>query len=196
MHHPAAVRAWTSAIIACVNLLYYGPREVKASPFLPSAAQTRVHSVLVKRVSDFVGEIGSWPTQSEIQNYFNLSEGYATSGGNAVPLGELGGVPPSAADVDTAGVLDTYNPQLAAQVREPSLLLLPPRERPLTLRRPCRLLHTSYPKLVRTNVRVGLQKLMPRRSIWKHHGRPVIGGSFGIQKNGRRASSDFRSARE
>ena len=46
-------------------------------------------------------------------------------GGGPLPLGARCGVPDRAATVDTAGVLDGYDSELAEIVRDPWCLLLP-----------------------------------------------------------------------
>ena len=48
-----------------------------------------------------------------------------------IPLGEHAGVPDVAATVDLASVLDRCRPDMAKQVRQPTAVLLPVRERPV-----------------------------------------------------------------
>ena len=64
------------------------------------------------------------------------SDPYAAGREGFRPLGLVAGVPPVAADVDTAAVMNTNLPDLARQVREPQMLLLPADQRPALLRRP------------------------------------------------------------
>ena len=64
------------------------------------------------------------------------SDPYAAGREGFRPLGLVAGVPPVAADVDTAAVMDTNLPDLARQVREPQMLLPPADQRPALLRRP------------------------------------------------------------
>ena len=88
-----------------------------------------------------------------------------------------------AADVDLAAAIDASEPLLAAQVRDPRQVLLPPAERPARLRRPFCLLDTTYGELVRSTVRAGMQVMRPRRTIMKHHGRAVMAGGFAVPKS-------------
>ena len=83
------------------------------------------HQQLAARVADFVGDVSEWPSDSEIDEYLNLAEGYEPKAGTAVPLGDLGGVPPTASDVDLASILRESDPEMADQVLYPDKLLLP-----------------------------------------------------------------------
>ena len=74
-------------------------------------------------------EPGGSPGAEEIRDYLHLDvadAGYCVRRGAARALGTRGGVPARAGKVDLAETLDKYYPDLAAQVREPRLLLLPP----------------------------------------------------------------------
>lgn len=63
-----------------------------------------------------------------LDQFLRQSQFYGASGA-VLPLGVRGGVPDKAADVKLADHLDSYDPSLAAQVREPGLVLLPVRKR-------------------------------------------------------------------
>ena len=109
-----------------------------------------------------------------------MAADYSPAATAALPLGSLGGVPPSAVDVPLQTVLQDSAPLLARQSVEPSLLLLPASRRPGAVRRPAKLLAKTYPALVRRNIKVGLQRLAPRRKVWRHNGRLLEGGAFAV----------------
>eukprot|EP00971_Amphidinium_carterae_P286189 5682629-Amphidinium_carterae.1 len=79
--------------------------------------------------------------------------------------------------------MNEIDPFLARQIIHPRDLLLRPSERPSVLLPTHSMLAPSYRKLVERNVTVGLQKLVPMGKVWKHHGKPLIGGAFGIRKS-------------
>ena len=116
------------------------------------------------------------PVRGQIWTKFEKTSGTPTRMRDTVPLqfpnGERGGVPPSAASVPLAGVLAKSDPVLAAQVTEPSTLLLPRRLRPLRLQRCHTMVAKGYPHFVRRCVGTGLHCMRPRRSIFKFRGRP------------------------
>eukprot|EP00972_Heterocapsa_arctica_P114021 16440313-Heterocapsa_arctica.AAC.1 len=65
-----------------------------------------------------------------MNEHLRQTDGYAPKVDTAIPLGELGGVPPLAADVPLSRILQRHLSGLSRQVEEPSELLLPPRSRP------------------------------------------------------------------
>ena len=172
----SAGRAWVNVIIAALNLLHAGSEEGAVCSSSPTAAHSRIHEQLCESVSGFLGELSDWPSDTEIREFLRLSEGHLPSSGAALPLGELGGVPPSAAEVSVSEVLRKSHPELARQAEEPTSLLFPPPLRPESVRKPHALLHKTYAKYVLRNVQVGLQRLAPVRSVFKHRGRPLVGG--------------------
>ena len=72
---------------------------------------------------------------------------------------------------------------LQSKLNHPSALLLPKRLRPTHIPKPFCKLHDAYPEYVKRNVKAGLQKLLPRRSIYKIKGRPLYSGAFAVPKN-------------
>ena len=136
-----------------------------------------------RRVQEFEAEAGPWPALEQILDLLRLDASYAVRAGGSLPLGSRGGVPPRAGAVDLAGVLDKRFPELAAQVREPRLLLLRARERPKKLRRPFVRLDSTYKELVQRNVSSGLQRLVPEEAVWKHAGRTLKGAGFAVAKD-------------
>ena len=138
---------------------------------------------IFNRVDGFLSEAGAWPTDSEINECLRTTSGYSPGGGVAVPLGDKGGVPTLAADVHISEVLASSHPEAARQARDPSALLLPLQERPLVQKKCYSRLHKSYPKLVQRTCASGLQRLVRGRHVWKHAGKRMVGGAFGICKS-------------
>ena len=104
--------------------------------------------------------------------------GYSPEPTVAVPIGDRGGVPTSAADLDVAALLHATEPEVARQCVDPTALLLPAGRRPLRLKRCFLSLHPSYPALVLRNVKAGLQRLVRASKVWKHRGRRMAGVSL------------------
>lgn len=65
---------------------------------------------------------------------------------------------------------------MAAQVREPGLLLLPVRKRPKRLKRGYTWVSSSYPELVKRNVQAGLHR-------YKRRGVHCLAGAFAVPKD-------------
>ena len=84
-------------------------------------------------------------------------------------------MPPSAAEVSVSEVLRKSYPELARQAEEPTSLLFPPLLRLESVRKPHALSHKMCAKYVLRKVQVGLQRLAPVRSVFKHRGRPLVG---------------------
>lgn len=81
-------------------------------------------------------------------------------------------------------MLDERSKILGAQVREPTQVLLPCRERPV-LKRPFIRVDKTYDKFVDRCVRAGLQKLVQRKQVFKVRGRPLLSGVFAVPKDER-----------
>lgn len=175
--------AWTNLIVACVKLLYCWHAETAVCARAPPAAQTRmllnIHGIVVS----FLRAAGPWPSEAEIQACLRQKDGHQPSGGAAVPIGDRGGVPSSAADVSLVDVLEDTHPAAAEQARSPTALLLPPAERPQRLKKPYSRLHRTYPDLVRHNCKAGLQRLVGPNKVWKHKGKRVASGMLGVAKS-------------
>ena len=175
--------AWLNLTLAAINLLQGGRAEDCWTRLAPSAAQRRIWLSVGRRVQEFEIDAGSWPTLGQIRDLLRLDASYEVRAGGSLPLGTRGGVPPRAGAVDLAGVLEKRFPELAAQVREPKLLLLRARERPKKIRQPFVRLDVTYKDLVYRNVSSGLQRLVPESAVWKHAGRTLKGGGFAVAKD-------------
>ena len=89
-----------------------------------------------RSVATFPGQAGAWPGGNKLDLVLRAGDPYAAGREGFRPLGLIAGVPPVAADVDAAAVMNTNLPDLARQVREPQMLLLPADQRPALLQRP------------------------------------------------------------
>ena len=152
--------------------------EGSCTIFPPGAAQRRVHSIVFSHALDFLKGCGEWPGRDEIQTYLRQADDYMVSRSGTVPLGELGGVPTSAADVDVEGLLSKTHPKLAQNVAEPRSLLLAPSARPRTLRRTHVSVAATYPRYVAKTCKAGLQRLVHGSKVWKHRGKLQVGSSL------------------
>ena len=85
-------------------------------------------------------------------------------------LGVRGGVPQKAADVCLHEHLKDSFPAMADQVIRPEKLLLPSKRRPGRVKRGYTWLASSYPELVRRNVRAGLHRLKKPHQVARHRG--------------------------
>lgn len=99
-------------------------------------------------------------------------------------LGVRGGVPDKAADVPLADHLEHLFPEMSQQVRSPPMLLLSSRRRPRRVKRGYTWLASTYPELVRKNVKAGLHKLKHPHQVARHRGKPVVAGAFAVVKDG------------
>ena len=163
---------------ALLNMLYGGCGG--RSTFVTAAqhrVQTRLRSGWESMMVDFKPQ-----DLGEIQEFLKHSRHYA-GGGVAIPLGERGGVPASAATVDLQSLFQHDHPQFAQQVMEPSALLLPSRLRPRRVKRGHTWLHKSYPMLVRKNVKTGLHVLKRESQVAKHRGVLCLTGAFAVPKD-------------
>jgi hypothetical protein len=98
-------------------------------------------------------------------------------------LGVRGGVPDHAADVPLADHLESLDPTMAAQVREPRLLLLSKGRRPRQVKRGYTWLSTSYPELVKRNVQAGLHRYKKPSQVARHRGVQCLAGAFAVPKD-------------
>ena len=146
-----------------------------------SAAHQRIQTRLESGLKDMMMDFSPMGTE-EVHEFLRHQEHYA-GGGPAIPLGSRGGVPSSAATVDLHSHLLENHPDLAAQVVEPKLLLLPSRKRPIKIKRGHSWLHSSYPALVERNVKAGLHILKKGKEVAKHRGRLCLTGAFAVKKD-------------
>eukprot|EP00971_Amphidinium_carterae_P115155 2280884-Amphidinium_carterae.1 len=124
-----------------------------------------------------------WASQDEIHEVMRVVDGYVPKTSLAEPLGERGGVPDFAGAVDTHAVLSTINSAMAKQVLCPKMLLLRKALRPKRLLRTSAMLDGTYKRFVLKMATVGLQKLVRPSRVWKHNGKPMIGGCFAVPKS-------------
>lgn len=83
-----------------------------------------------------------------------------------LPSGMRAGVPPQAAAVDAAAILDEAEGRLGQQLRHPGAVLLASAQRPEELPRPFVRVDDSYWDYVRRNCQAGLQRLVaPRAAV-------------------------------
>ena len=170
--------------IALLNLIMVGGVDGATAAMSPTAAQTRVLQTITLQCRTFLRSAPGTSGESTIESY--LRDGFAYDAWvreRTLPLGERAGTPARAATVCLATALQRRRPEVARQVREPSVILLPARMRPRVLRRPYIRLAESYPGYVQRNVRSGLQTLAPLKRVIKHHGKPVVSGAFSVPKD-------------
>ena len=129
---------WLNLTISALNILHGDGWSGTVSRFSPTRAQHRVWCQLVLVLDSFRASLIPWPSLavSRSARRHDRGAGYATSSGLSNPIGLRGGAPASAALVDTASAVEATFPTISAQIRNLSILLLPPVERPRVLRRP------------------------------------------------------------
>eukprot|EP00972_Heterocapsa_arctica_P083436 12294601-Heterocapsa_arctica.AAC.1 len=79
-------------------MLYAGGEDSAPRSGSPSTSQRRILQGLYSGVLSFFEGAPAWPSQTSINEHLRQTEGYAPKVDTALPLGELGGVPPLAAD--------------------------------------------------------------------------------------------------
>ncbi|CAK9096680.1 eEF1A lysine and N-terminal methyltransferase (eEF1A-KNMT) (Methyltransferase-like protein 13) [Includes: eEF1A lysine methyltransferase [Durusdinium trenchii] len=163
---------------AVLNMLHGGGGQ-RAS-FI-TAAQTRVQARLKSGLESMMVDF-EFLDKEGVQEFLKHHQHYA-GGGAAIPLGERGGVPTSAATVDLHGLFEERFPELALQVNEPKALLLPSRRRPVKIKRGHVWLHASYPNLVRKNMKAGLHGPKKLSQVAKHRGKLCLTGAFAVAKD-------------
>ena len=146
-----------------------------------TAAQKRVQTRVRSSLDSMLVELKLLDDEN-IREFLKHRQHYA-GGGVAIPLGERGGVPASAATVDLKTQFEGRFPEFARQVEEPSALLLPSRLRPKLIKKGHTWLHRSYPNLVRRNVKAGLHQLKKPSQVAKHRGKLCLTGAFAVPKD-------------
>ena len=174
--------AWSNLTIVSLNWMHSDREELATCTHAPSAAQARVLLSIFSDANNVLSAAPRWPTEVEIRDCLRCTSNYVPGGGAAVPLGDRGGVPTSAADVSVADLLAESKTEVAKQARDPSSLLLRPCARPKRLANSFSRLHSSHPSLVQRNCKAGLQRLVRGRHVWKHNGKRLVGGASGIRK--------------
>ena len=165
-------------IQAALNMLH-GSLDVEFK--FVSAAHSRIQARLGSGLKDMMMDF-ELMSLDEIRQFLKHNQHY-TGGGIAIPLGSRGGVPTSAATVNLSEELEKDFPLYAEQVREPKLLLLPSRLRPIRIKRGHTWVNSSYPDLVRKNVKAGLHVLKKEKQVAKHRGSLCLAGAFAVPKD-------------
>eukprot|EP00435_Cladocopium_sp_Y103_P061330 s896_g23.t1 len=168
-------------IVAMLNWMHggqSGPRDD-----VLTAAHRRVHFRIACTLRAQVMTDEPVLTLQGVDDYLRHSQLYSGSG-VVLALGVRGGVPEKAADVRLADHLESHFPEMSQQVRDPTLLLLKSRKRPKLVKRGYVWLASSYPELVRKNVKAGLHKLKHPHQVARHRGKPVLAGAFAVVKDG------------
>ena len=168
-------------VVAALNSLFGGQFEAEVrSP--PTAAHRRVHARIVCALEAMV--LTDEPTLSGVglDSFLKQSEHYS-GGGVVLALGVRGGVPQKAADVCLHEHLRDSFPAMADQVIRPEKLLLPSKRRPRRVKRGYTWLASSYPELVRRNVRAGLHRLKKPHQVARHRGVVCLAGAFAVRKD-------------
>ena len=164
--------------VCILNLLHAGRRVPEVCCRRPTMAQIRCLVRMDQALLDFLREDDVFSGESELQE-FMLAGGALYGAGLAKPLGLSAGVPPRAADVNLGELLEATHPRLAAQVRDPAHLLLPPDEWPELLPSVRSILDATYSKFVDRNVAAGLQDLSDESGVAHFQGSPIVGLRLG-----------------
>ncbi|CAK9024414.1 unnamed protein product [Durusdinium trenchii] len=169
-----------NVMVAALNWLHGGQQAF--TTMVPTAAHGRVHSRLEGALRALV--MNDEPTlgPERLDSFLRQTQHY-TGTGVVLALGARGGVPDKAADVALADELAPHFPDLARQVTSPSCLLLPAKKRPRKVRKGYTWVSSTYPELVRKNVKAGLQKLKQEHQVAKHGGRLLLAGAFAVVKD-------------
>ena len=166
-------------LLGVLNWMHGGPGD---GQFTLSAAHRRVHARMVCALRAMVLTDEPILSPSGLDSYTRQTQLYSGSG-VVLALGVRGGVPEHAADVALADHLDCHFPAMGDQVRYPAKLLFPARKRPRKLARGYTWVSSSYPQLVRKNVKAGLHRFKRAHEVAKHNGKKVLAGAFAVVKD-------------
>eukprot|EP00438_Fugacium_kawagutii_P022366 Skav205216 [mRNA] locus=scaffold400:107012:120315:- [translate_table: standard] len=111
-------------VIAVLNWLHGESKRSTRDVGILSAAHRRVHARIVRTLRESVMTDDPILSRGGLNTFLKEAELYKGSG-VVLPLGMRGGVPDHAADVPLAEHLEHFAPQVAAQIRDPKMLLLP-----------------------------------------------------------------------
>ena len=170
-----------NVVISMLNMLNGSDA---AQPFAGPlrASHRRIHARIGRTLRDLVLTDDPVLSSGGLQEFLREAQHYSGSA-QVLALGEKGGVPSKAADVNLHDQLKPLFPTMAEQVVDPSTLLLRGPRRPEKIRRGFTLLSSSYPKLVRANVKAGLHVLRRRGQVAKHRGKLCLAGAFAVAKD-------------
>eukprot|EP00435_Cladocopium_sp_Y103_P023381 s313_g5.t1 len=174
-------RVGGNMVLACLNWMHGGQQQRDFQPVL-SAAHRRVHLRIEEALMALVMTDEPLLTQEGLDQFLRQSEFY-TGDGVSLALGVRGGVPEVAADVPLADNLMAHSPVMAQQVSQSSSLLLSSRRRPRRVKRGYVWLASSYPELVKKNVKAGLHRYKKASQVAKHRGVKVLAGAFAVKQD-------------
>ena len=166
-------------MIAALNWLHGG---WSAPPEVLTAAHERVHARMARTLSAVVMADEPVLSPMGLDHVTRHTQLYSGTG-VVLALGVRGGVPDKAADVDLADHLEPLFPAMSRQVNFPCTLLMKAGKRPRRLKKVYTWVSSSYPSLVRKNVKAGLHKLRHLKEVTKHNGKLVLAGAFAVVKN-------------
>ena len=169
-------------VISALNWMHGGQVASQREVRRLSAAHRRIHARIACVLQGLVLTDEPILSHGGLDQFLRQSQLYDGSGA-VLALGEKGGVPELAADVPLADHLESLDATVAAQVRDPSLLLLPSAKRPQRLKRGYIWVAASYPSLVKKNVKAGLHRYKKRSQVAKHRGALVLAGAFAVAKD-------------
>jgi hypothetical protein len=169
-------------VISIFNWMHGGQAQSSRDVRRLSAAHKRIHARIARVLQDLVMTDDPILSHGGLDSFLRQSQLYSGCGA-VLALGERGGVPELAADVPLADNLDALDDRLAAQVRDPKLLLLPSAKRPRRLKKGYTWVASSYPQLVKRNVQAGLHRYKKRSQVAKHRGNLVLAVAFAVAKD-------------
>eukprot|EP00435_Cladocopium_sp_Y103_P020181 s49_g4.t3 len=169
-------------LLAALNWMHGGEAGASHDVGHLSSAHQRVHARMARTLQALVMTSEPTLTHGGLDQFLRQTQLYSGCGA-VLPLGVRGGVPEHAADVPLADHLESLDPSMAAQVREPRLLLLSKGRRPKRVKRGYTWLSASYPELVKRNVKAGLHKYKKLSQVAKHGGVLCLAGAFAVPKD-------------
>ena len=174
-----AVWCGGNLIIGVLNYLHGG---LEGDISFPSAAHQRVSSRMEEVLRSHVLTDEAILSPMGVDAFLKQTQHY-TGSGVVLALGVKGGVPQSAATVPLADHLRDLFPTMSRQVECPDSVLLAVKYRPKRVKRGYTWLASSYPELVKRNVKAGLHKLKRVHQVAKHRGIPCVAGAFAVGKD-------------
>lgn len=147
-----------------------------------SAAHKRVHARVGQGLLAQVMTDEPTLTPHGVDQFLRQTQNY-TGTGVVLALRVRGGVPEAAADVPLASHVREHFPSMAGQVLDPSMLLLPSHRRPKRVKRGYTWLSSTYPQLVKRNLKAGLHRLKKPSQVARHRGVKCLAGAFAVAKD-------------
>ena len=172
----------SNVIISTLNTFYTGPGQAITSRVKPSLAQLRVHDVVLEAVRDFLRGNLVACGDGDIKRLLRYDMAYGLEPW-VVALGEQAGVPSRAAVVDLAAAVGENYPSISDQILDPEKLLLDEEDRPKKLPKAFVNVDRTYDAYVQRNVVAGLQELVGEEQVYRHEGKLLVSGAFGVPKN-------------